>query len=198
MSATDQGIELRVVRVLADKNGGNISPVAKTKFSDVPAYAWYSGYVKYLNNNGVTYGNSKTNFAPDKQITRAEFTTLAVRFFDVYGDGDAEIMEQFKSFDDVSDGYWAAEYIKAAAKHGWITGYGDGSFRADRQITRAEVMTIVNRLLGRAADLEYVSDNLRKLNTFPDVSRRYWAYSDILEAANAHNAILGTEESWYK
>ena len=116
----------------------------------------------------------------------------------MYGDGDAEIMEQFKSFDDVSDGYWAAEYIKAAAKHGWITGYGDGSFRADRQITRAEVMTIVNRLLGRAADLEYVSDNLRKLNTFPDVSRRYWAYSDILEAANAHNAILGTEESWYK
>ena len=122
--------------------------------------------MKYLNNNGVTYGNSKTNFAPDKQITRAEFTTLAVRFFDAYGDGDAEIMEQFKSFDDVSDGYWAAEYIKAAAKHGWIT--------------------------------EYVSDNLRKLNTFPDVSRRYWAYSDILEAANAHNAILGTEESWYK
>ena len=185
-------------RLLADKNGDNISPVAKTKFSDVPAYAWYSGYVKYLNNNGVTYGHSKTIFAPDEQITRAEFTTMAVRLFDVYGDGDAEIMEQFKSFDDVSDGYWAAEYIKAAAKHGWITGYGDGSFRADRQITRAEVMTIVNRLLGRAADLEYVSDNLRKLNTFPDVSRRYWAYSDILEAANAHNAILGTEESWYK
>ena len=103
--------------------------------------------MKYLNNNGVTYGHSKTIFAPDEQITRAEFTTMAVRFFDVYGDGDAEIMEQFKSFDDVSDGYWAAEYIKAAAKHGWITGYGDGSFRADRQITRAEVMTIVNRLL---------------------------------------------------
>ena len=56
----------------------------------------------------------------------------------------------------------------------------------------------MNRLLGREADLDYVSDNLRKLNTFPDVSRRYWAYSDILEAANAHNAILGTEESWYK
>lgn len=144
-------------RLLADKNGDSISPVAKTKFSDVPAYAWYSGYVKYLNNNGVTYGHSKTIFAPDEQITRAEFTTMAVRFFDVYGDGDAEIMEQFKSFDDVSDGYWAAEYIKAAAKHGWITGYGDGSFRADYQITRAEVVTLVDRLLGRVADLEYVS-----------------------------------------
>lgn len=68
-----------------------------------------------------------------------------------------------------------------------------------RQITRAEVSDLlVDRLLGRVADLEYVSDNLRKLNTFPDVSRRYWAYSDILEAANAHNALMGTEESWYK
>ena len=54
------------------------------------------GYAKYLNNNGVTYGKSKTIFAPDDAITRAEFTTLAVRFFDVYGDGDAEIMEQYK------------------------------------------------------------------------------------------------------
>ena len=88
--------------------------------------------------------------------------------------------------------------LSPLVNHGWITGYGDGSFRADYQITRAEVVTLVDRLLGRVADLEYVSDNLRKLNTFPDVSRRYWAYSDILEAANAHNALMGTEESWYK
>ena len=183
-------------RLLADKNGDTIVPVAKTRFSDVPAYAWYSGYVKYLNNNGITYGRSRTIFAPDEQITRAEFTTLAVRFFDVYG--DAEIMEQFKNFNDVSDGYWAAEYIKAAAKYGWITGYGDGSFRADYQITRAEVVTIVNRLLGRVADMDYVSNHLRRLNTFYDVSNRYWAYRDILEASNSHYAIMTTDESWYQ
>lgn len=185
-------------RLLADKNGDTIVPVAKTRFSDVPAYAWYSGYVKYLNNNGITYGRSRTIFAPDEQITRAEFTTLAVRFFDAYGDGDAEIMEQFKNFNDVSDGYWAAEYIKAAAKHGWITGYGDGSFCADYQITRSEVVTIVNRLLGRVADMDYVSNHLRRLNTFYDVSNRYWAYRDILEAANSHYAIMTTDESWYQ
>ena len=185
-------------RLLAEKNGDTISTVANTRFTDIPAHAWYSGYAKYLNNNGVTYGKSKTIFAPDDAITRAEFTTLAVRFFDVYGDGDAEIMEQYKDFNDVSDGYWAAAYIKAAAKHGWINGYGDGSFRADDEINRAEVVTIVNRLLGREADADYIADNLRKLNTFPDVSRKHWAYYAVMEAANTHTAILGDNESWSK
>ena len=185
-------------RLLAEKNGDTISTAANTRFTDIPAHAWYSGYAKYLNNNGVTYGKSKTLFAPDDAITRAEFTTLAVRFFDVYGDGDAEIMEQYKDFNDVSDGYWAAAYIKAAAKHGWINGYGDGSFRADDEINRAEVVTIVNRLLGREADADYIADNLRKLNTFPDVSRKHWAYYAVMEAANAHTAILGDSESWSK
>lgn len=185
-------------RLLAEKNGDTISTVANTRFTDIPAHAWYSGYAKYLNNNGVTYGKSKTIFAPNDAITRAEFTTLAVRFFDVYGDGDAEIMEQYKDFNDVSDGYWAAAYIKAAAKHGWINGYGDGSFRADDEINRAEVVTIVNRLLGREADENYIADNLRKLNTFPDVNRKHWAYYAVMEAANAHTAILGDSESWSK
>ena len=185
-------------RLLAEKNGDTISTAANTRFTDIPAHAWYSGYAKYLNNNGVTYGKSKTIFAPNDAITRAEFTTLAVRFFDVYGDGDAEIMEQYKDFNDVSDGYWAAAHIKAAAKHGWINGYGDGSFRADDEINRAEVVTIVNRLLGREADADYIADNLRKLNTFPDVSRKHWAYYAVMEAANAHTAILGDSESWSK
>ncbi|MBU5433363.1 S-layer homology domain-containing protein [Intestinimonas sp. MSJ-38] len=185
-------------RLLAEKNGDTISTAANTKFTDIPAHAWYSGYVKYLANNGVTYGKSKTVFAPNDAITRAEFTTMAVRFFDVYGSGDAEIMEQFGGFNDVSSGYWAAEYIKYAALHGWINGYGDGSFHADREINRAEVVTIVNRLLGREADEDYIADNLRRLNTFPDVSRKHWAYYAVMEAANAHTAVLGESESWSK
>ena len=185
-------------RLLAEKNGDTISTAANTRFTDIPAHAWYSGYAKYLNNNGVTYGKSKTIFAPNDAITRAEFTTLAVRFFDVYGDGDAEIMGQYKDFNDVSSGYWAAEYIKYAALHGWINGYGDGSFRADDEINRAEVVTIVNRLLGREADADYIADNLRKLNTFSDMSKRHWAYYAVMEAANAHTAILGDSESWSK
>lgn len=183
-------------KLLAEKYGDTLSPVSNTKFSDIPANSWYSGYVKYLTDNGVISGRTKTTFAPDEPITRGEFTTLAVRFFDVYGDGDAELMEAYKSFDDVSDGYWAAKYIKAAAQYGWITGYEDGSFRAEQEITRAEVVTIVNRLLGREADTDYIGKYLGRLNTFTDLDSSYWAYGDILEAANSHIAIFGDAESW--
>ena len=77
-------------------------------------------------------------------------------------------------------------------------GYGDGSFRADDEINRAEVVTIVNRPLGREADEAYVANNLRKLNTFSDINKRHWAYYAVMEAANAHTAILGDSESWSK
>ena len=161
------------------------------KLRHIPAHAWYSGYAKYLNNNDVTYGKSKTIFAPDDAITRAEFTALAVRFFDVYGDGNKAIMEQYKAFGDVSDGYWAAEYIKAAAKSGWINGYEDGSFRADRNISRAEVVTIVNRLLGRETDESYIADNLRKLNTFSDMSGKHQCNSFLHFPHNATRFVVG-------
>ena len=177
-------------RILADKNGDTLTTAAKTKFADIPANAWYSGYVKYLVNFDVVYGRSEDTFAPNDPITRAEFTAFAVRFFEAYGDGDAEIMEQYAGFNDVSSGYWAAEYIKDAAIHGWIKGYGDGTFRADRYITRAEVVTIVNRLLGRYADKDFIDANLRRLNTFPDVTEKHWAYYDVLEAANTHTATV--------
>lgn len=185
-------------RLLAEKNGDNISTVARTKFDDIPAHAWYSGYVKYLNNHGVAYGKTKTTFAPDDAITRAEYTALAVRFFEVYGDGSAEIMEKYKSFDDVSEGDWAATYIQAAAKYGWVNGYEDGSFHPSRQITRAEVVTLTNRLLGRSADEVYVQEHLRQLNTFHDLSKRHWAYYEVMESANAHTAVLGKNETWSK
>lgn len=185
-------------RLLAEKNGDNISTVARTKFDDIPAHAWYSGYVKYLNNHGVAYGKTKTTFAPDEAITRAEYTALAVRFFEVYGDGSAEIMEKYKSFDDVSEGDWAASYIQAAAKYGWVNGYEDGSFHPSRQITRAEVVTLTNRLLGRSADEAYVQEHLRQLNTFHDLSKRHWAYYEVMESANAHTAVLGKNETWNK
>ena len=183
-------------RLLADKNGDTITTAAKTKFTDIPANAWYSGYVRYLNNYDVVYGRGEGIFAPNDAITRAEFTAFAVRFFEAYGDGDAEIMEQYASFSDVSAGYWAAEYIKDAAARGWIKGYGDGTFRADRYITRSEVVAIVNRLLGRRADEAYIDANTRRLNTFSDMDEGHWAYYDVMEAANTHTANVGEEKNW--
>lgn len=185
-------------RLLSDKLDEHIPSGANVKFTDVDPEAWYAGYVEYLTGYGVAVGYNDRTYRGDQAITRAEFTAMAARFFDVYGDGDEEIMEQYEGFDDVSDGYWAAEYIKDAAIHGWVEGYGDGTFRADDPIDRAEVVTIVNRLLGREADEDYIADNRRQLVMFPDVSSRHWAYYQVLEAANAHTAILTDPETWDK
>ena len=185
-------------RLLAEKKDDAIPTTATTKFSDVSDNAWYSGYVKYLSNFGVIYGTGEDTFAPNRAITRAEFVAMAVRFFDNYGDGNAEIMEQYVDFSDVSSGYWAAKYIKDAAIHGWIKGYEDGTFRADRNIARCEVVTIVNRLLDRVADQAYVDNNLRSLNTFTDMKKDHWAYYDVMESANAHTAHLNEGETWSK
>ena len=185
-------------RLLADKLDERIPGGNNVKFTDVSPDAWYAGYVQYLTGYGVAVGYNDRTYRGDEAITRAEFTAMAARFFDVYGDGDEAIMEQYQGFDDVSDGYWAAEYIRDAAIHGWVEGYGDGTFRADDPIDRAEVVTIVNRLLGREADEDYIADNGRRLVTFPDVSSRHWAYEQVLEAANGHTAILTDPEIWKK
>lgn len=185
-------------RLLSDRLDERIPSGNNVKFKDIDPDMWYAGYVEYLTGYGVAVGYNDRTYRGDKAITRAEFTAMAARFFDVYGDGAEEIMEQYEGFDDVSDGYWAAEYIKDAAIHGWVEGYGDGTFRADDPIDRAEVVTIVNRLLGREADEDYIADNHRRLVMFPDVSSCHWAYYNVLEAANAHTAILTAPETWDK
>lgn len=188
-------------RLLAAKNGETLREYSsyKTKFSDVPADAWYASSVKYLTNYGVAFGCGNDTFAPKRPITRAEFTVMAVRFFDVYGDGAEEIIEKYTEFTDVSDGYWAAEYIKDAAIHGWVFGYGDGIFGAEKSITRAEVVSMVNRLLGWEADKSFVNQNIRKLNTFSDMTdKNHWAYYAVMEAANTHTATTDGAEIWSK
>ena len=185
-------------RLLAQRNGERITVPTKTTFPDVPVNAWYAGYVSYLARYGIAVGYTDGLFHGDEPITRAEFTAMAVRFFDAYGDGDPAIMEEYGGFWDVSPGHWAAGYIKDAARYGWVVGYGDGTFHADDEITRAEVVTIVNRLLGREADQEYIADHPRGLVRFPDVSKGYWAYYDILEAANSHTASMDGVEIWHR
>ena len=185
-------------RLLAQRNGERITAPTKTTFPDVPTNAWYAGYVSYLARYGIAVGYTDGLFHGDEPITRAEFTAMAVRFFDTYGDGDPAIMEEYSGFWDVSPGHWAAGYIADAARYGWVVGYGDDTFHADDEITRAEVVTIVNRLLGREADQEYIADHPRGLVLFPDVSKSYWAYYDILEAANGHTASMQDAETWLK
>ena len=184
-------------RLLAQHNGERITAPVTPTFPDVSADAWYAGYVSYLARYGIAVGYTDGLFHGEAPITRAEFTAMAVRFFDFYGDGDPAIMEDYGGFWDVSPGHWAAGYIEDAARYGWVVGSGNGTFRADDEISRAEVVTMVNRLLGREADQAYIADAPRGLIRFPDVYRTHWAYHDILEAANHHQADVSAEpEVW--
>jgi len=88
-------------------------------------------------------------------------------------------------FEDVSSNHWAYAYINAAVQFGWITGYGDGTFQPDRHITRAEAVTIVNRMLNRSGDRDFV-DRHEELDHFSDVPQNHWAYYDIMEAFDPH------------
>ncbi len=183
-------------RLLSEKKGDVIRNSASTRFEDVPTNAWYSDDVRYLAGYGIVTGTSEKSFSPNEAITRAEFVTMAVRFFESYGDGATAIMEKYAGFNDISSGYWAAKYIEEASARGWIKGYGDGSFRGGREITRAEVVTIVNRLLNRTMDQQYLSDNPQKLTRFSDMTKDHWAYYDVLEASNSHKADMTKGEVW--
>lgn len=131
-------------------------------------------------NNTVTVTDNKKNPLDDVSVI-------------VKGDKDRE------SGKTDEDGKLIVPEIQRREKHGsYIYGYGDGSFRADDFISRAEVVTIVNRLLDRTADEDYIADNMRSLNVFPDVSKKHWAYLDVLEAANGHTAVFDDGKEWRK
>ena len=160
------------------------------QFTDVSADAWYAEAVQVLASLGIINGVGGGRYEPNRAITRAEFTAIAMRFARVDTSG-ADIFPDVKADD------WFYEVVVSAVTYGWVNGYADGTFRPNATITRAEVTAIVNRMLGRSADKTYVDAHADKLTQFTDVSPYYWAYYDIMEAANAHNHTNnGGSETW--
>lgn len=168
----------------------SLPSAADGSFEDVPADAWYAEAVNRLAAAGVVRGRTARTFAPQAEITRAEFAALAARIFPTGG------AQRDRAFPDVPASHWAAEEIGAAEALGWIQGYPDGAFRPDAPITRAEAVAVLNRVLGRQADRTYLEENLADLRTFPDVGPDYWAWYDVLEAANSHGAHMDGQEIW--
>ena len=161
-------------------------------FSDVPTDAWYATAVNTLASLGIVNGIGGGRFAPDRPITRAEFTVIAMRFTNGTTEGK-------NIFSDVDVNDWFYDQVVGSIQYGWITGYSDGTFRPNKTISRAEVTTIVNRMLDRSADEDYVDRHEADLRLFPDVSKDYWAYYEIVEATNAHNYEKnGGTENWTK
>ena len=157
-------------------------------FTDVTAASWYNNAISTTANAGWVSGYPDGTFRPDAYITRAEFATIAARFLsDVYGGTSM--------FTDIS-GHWAEDYINRAAAAGWINGYADGTFRPNAYITRAEAVTLINRMLDRAPDANHL---LADMVRWPDNPETAWYYADIQEATNSHDytrAGTGNYEVW--
>ena len=163
-------------RLLTDETR-NANSTKSNSYSDVAAGAWYNHAVSTLSAMGIVKGDSNGKFNPNASITRAEFAAIAARFDDKANTTAAD-------FSDIAS-HWAKNEISAASNNGWITGYPDGTFRPDNKITRAEAMTLVNRVLKRLPETEEdLHDDMIKWSDNSDVSQ--WFYLDVQEATNSH------------
>lgn len=158
----------------------------KSGFRDVASGSWYNTYVATLNNAGVITDSSNGYFRPNEAITRAELAAMLAKFSETTGAANY--------FNDVSAKYWAANAIAICAKLGWITGYPDGTFRPDKNVTRAELMAMINRATGRAP--KSADAFLPGMKTWIDNTADKWYYLDVQEATNSHSYTVKGSETW--
>lgn len=172
----------------SDIRDGNLT--ADNEFSDVSDGKWHNKAISTMAKLGIVKGRRADRFDPDASITRAEFAAICARF-------NTKPVENSSSFSDIS-GHWAENEIERAAAFGWISGYPDGTFRPDARITRAEAMTMINRVLCRMPQSE--SDLLDSMVTWPDNKPSDWHYLAVQEATNSHDFDRQGEvgESWTK
>ena len=172
----------------SDIRDGNLT--ADNDFSDVSDGQWHNKAVSTMAKLGIVKGRRADRFDPDASITRAEFAAICARF-------NTKPVENSGSFSDIS-GHWAENEIERAAAFGWISGYPDGTFRPDARITRAEAMTMINRVLCRMPQSK--SDLLDSMVTWPDNKPSDWHYLAVQEATNSHDFNRQGEvgESWTK
>ena len=162
-------------RLLTDETR-DANSTKSNSYSDVAAGAWYNHAVSTLSAMGIVKG-SNGKFNPNAPITRAEFAAIAARFDDKANTTTAD-------FSDIAS-HWAKNEISAASNNGWINGYPDGTFRPDNKITRAEAMTLVNRVLKRLPETaEDLHDDMIKWSDNSDASQ--WFYLAVQEATNSH------------
>ena len=159
----------------AEVRDGNLT--AENAFKDVTDGEWHNKAISTMAKLGVVKGRNAEAFDPDAPITRAEFATICARF-------DKTQISTGSNFTDIS-GHWAEKYIERAATLGWIAGYSDGTFRPGNYITRAEAMTMINRVLCRVPETE--SDLLPGMITWPDNQPGTWYYLAVQEATNSHD-----------
>ena len=172
----------------ADIRDGNLT--ADNDFSDVSDGQWHNKAISTMAKLGIVKGRRADSFDPDASITRAEFAAICARF-------NTKPVENSGSSSDIS-GHWAEAEIERAVAFGWIAGYPDGTFRPDTYITRAEAMTMINRVLCRMPQDE--KDLLRTMVVWPDNKPTDWYYLAVQEATNSHEFERkgAVNETWTK
>lgn len=159
------------------------------RYSDVTRADWYNTAVSTLSSMGIITGYPDGTFRPNAAITRAEFAAIAARFDN---DGDKTAAK----FSDIAT-HWAKDEISIAYNNGWITGYPDGTFGPQRDITRAETMTLVNRVLNRQPETE--EDLLPNMTVWTDnANPKAWYYLAVQEATNSHYYKFKTNSKYEK
>ena len=162
-------------RIMGDESRDKYAS-SENVYTDVNVGDWYNNAISTVTNAGIVNGYEDGTFKPDAPIKRSEFATIAARFIGGKYQGD-------NRFSDI-DGHWAAEYINRASKYGWIKGYEDGTFKPDRDITRAEAMTLVNSVLTRGTESRNMHEDMI---IWSDNTEDKWYYEEVQEATNAHN-----------
>lgn len=174
-------------RLLKDSvRDGNL--LTSNTYTDVADDYWANTAISTMTGLGIVQGRSTTTFDPKAPITRAQFAAICARFDTGKSSGE-------QTFSDIQ-GHWAEKYIQRAAELGWIKGFEDGTFRPDTYITRAQAMTMINRVLNRIPEDE--SDLLPGMNVWPDCNPGDWFYLAVQEATNSHDFKhkAGNYETW--
>ena len=174
-------------RLLKDSvRDGNL--LTSNTYTDVADDYWANTAISTMTGLGIVQGRSTTTFDPKAPITRAQFAAICARFDTGKSSGE-------QTFTDIK-GHWAEKYIQRAAELGWIKGFEDGTFRPDTYITRAQAMTMINRVLNRIPEDE--SDLLPGMNVWPDCNPGDWFYLAVQEATNSHDFEhkAGNYETW--
>ena len=162
-------------RLLTDKaRDANLTD--RSPYPDVSAGDWYNKAIATLSRMGILSGYEDGSFRPNATVTRAEFAAMAARF-------DTEAKPVDTPFTDLT-GCWAADEIAKAYGKGWVNGYGDNTFRPNGPITRAEAVTLINRVLRRLPETD--KDLLPDERTWPDNPETFWGYLALQEASNSH------------
>lgn len=174
-------------RLLKDSvRDGNL--LTSNTYTDVTDDYWANTAISTMTGLGIVQGRSADTFDPNAPITRAQFAAICARF-------DTGKTYGSQSFSD-TQGHWAQAYIERAAELGWIKGFEDGTFRPDTYITRAQAMTMINRVLNRTPDDE--DDLLDNMNVWPDCTPNDWFYLAVQEATNSHDFKYQGGEVWTK